>query len=99
MVIIEGLFMELIFIVIQHPLNTLYPLVKDEFQFKSLNFTDRFLNAGEKTLWPGELLFCQYRFHVPEKSEVRMCQVRTVRQMGYSNNRIFSVGSSETFEQ
>jgi hypothetical protein len=69
MVILEGLFMEVISIVIQHPLNPLYPVVKDEFQFRPLNFTQKFLNASEKILWPGELLFCLCRVHVLEKPE------------------------------
>jgi hypothetical protein len=57
MVIIEGLFMEFVSIVIQqqHPLNQLYPVMKNEFQFRSLTFTQKFLNASEKILWPGEL--------------------------------------------
>jgi hypothetical protein len=69
-------------------LNPLYPVVKDEFQFRSLNLTQKLLNAREKILWPWELLFCH--FYVPEKPEVGRCQVRTVRQMGQLNNRIFS---------
>jgi hypothetical protein len=39
MVIIESLLMEVVSIVIQHPLNSLDPVVKDEFQFRPLNFT------------------------------------------------------------
>jgi hypothetical protein len=56
MVVIEGLLMEVVSIVVQHPLNPLYPVVKDEFQFRCLNFTQKELNASEKILWPGELL-------------------------------------------
>jgi hypothetical protein len=82
--------MEVVFIVIQHPLNALYPVVKGEFQFKPLNFTQKFLNASEKILWPGALLSCQCRSYVPEKSEIRRFQVRTVRRMGYSKNRIIA---------
>jgi hypothetical protein len=82
--------MEVVSIIIRHPLNQLYPVVKYEFQFKLWNFTQTFLNASEKILWPGELLSCHGRLHVPEKPEVRRCQVRTVRRMGYWNNRIFS---------
>jgi hypothetical protein len=69
MVIIKGLHMEGVSIVIQHPVNPHYPMVKDEFQFRPLNFIQKFLNASEKILWPGELLFSQCRLHVPEKSE------------------------------
>jgi hypothetical protein len=67
--IMEGLLMEVVSIVIKHPLNQLYPVVKDKFQFGPLNFTQKFLNANEKILWPRELLSCQCRFHVPEKPE------------------------------
>jgi hypothetical protein len=59
MVITESLLMEMVSIVIQHPLNPLYPVVKDELQSRPLNFTQKFLNAKEKILWPGELLSCQ----------------------------------------
>jgi hypothetical protein len=83
MMIIECLFMEVVSILIQHPLNLLYPVVKDK-------FPQKFLNANEKILWPGELLSCQYRLHVFEKPEVRKCQVRTGERMRYSNSRIFS---------
>jgi hypothetical protein len=31
-------------------LNPLYPVVKDEFQFRPLNFAQKFLNANEKLL-------------------------------------------------
>jgi hypothetical protein len=50
MVIIENLPVEAVSIVIQHPLtlNPFYPVVKDEFQFRPLNFTQKFLNASEK---------------------------------------------------
>jgi hypothetical protein len=71
MVIREGLLMEAVFIIIQNPLNPLYPVVKDEFQFRLLNFTQKFLDASEKILWPRELLSCQCRLHVPEKPEAR----------------------------
>jgi hypothetical protein len=33
-------------------------------------------------------LSCQCRLHVPEKPEVRRCQVRTVSRMGHSNSKI-----------
>jgi hypothetical protein len=56
MVSTEGLLMEAVSIVIQHPLNSLYPVVKDELQFTLLNFTQKLLNASEKILWPGEVL-------------------------------------------
>jgi hypothetical protein len=86
MVIREGLFMEVVFIIIQHPLKPLHPVVKDKFQFRPLTFTQKFLNASEKILWPGELLPCQCRLHVLEKPKVRRCEVGSVRQMEYSNN-------------
>jgi hypothetical protein len=98
MVIIEGLLMEVVSILIQHPLNPLYPVVKDEFQFKPLNFTQKFLNTSQKILWPGELFFSQCRLHVPEKPEVKRCQVRTVKWMGYSNDIFFSQQFSEAFQ-
>jgi hypothetical protein len=98
MVIIEGLLMEVVSVVIKHPLNLLYSVVKDELQFRPPNFTQKFLNASEKIFWPGELLPGQYGLHVPEKPEVRRCQVRGVRRMGYSNVIIFSQKFSETFE-
>jgi hypothetical protein len=69
-VTIEGLLVEIISIVIQRPSNPLYPVVKDEFQFTLLNFTQKLLNTSEKILRPGELLFCQYRLHAPEKPEI-----------------------------
>jgi hypothetical protein len=90
MVIVECVLTEVVSIGIQHPLNPLYPVVKDEFQVRLLNLTRRFLNANKKILWPEELLSCQCSLHVPEKSEARMCQVRIVRRMEYSKNRIFS---------
>jgi hypothetical protein len=36
-----------------------------------LNFTQKFMNASEKVLWPRELLSCQCSLHLPEnrKSE------------------------------
>jgi hypothetical protein len=39
MVIIKDLLMKVISIVIQHPLNPLYLLVKGKFQFRPVNFT------------------------------------------------------------
>jgi hypothetical protein len=48
MMIIEDLLMEVVSIIIQHPLNPLYPVVKEEFQFKPLNFIQKFLKASEK---------------------------------------------------
>jgi hypothetical protein len=62
--------MEVVSIVIQHLLNPLYPVAKDEFQFRPMNFTQKFLNVSEKILWHGELLSCQCHLHVPEKPEV-----------------------------
>jgi hypothetical protein len=55
MVIREDLFMEVVSIVIQHPLNLLYPL-KNELQFRLLNFAQKSLNASEKIIYPRELL-------------------------------------------
>jgi hypothetical protein len=75
MVIIKGLLMEVVSIVIQRPLTLLYPVVKDGFQFRRPDFTQKFLNASEKILWPGELLSCQCRLLVPEKPEVRSRKV------------------------
>jgi hypothetical protein len=71
MMILEGSLIEVVSIIIQYLLNPLYPVVKDEFQFRRLNFTRKFLHASEKILWPGERLSCQCRLHVPEKPEVR----------------------------
>jgi hypothetical protein len=90
MVITGGLFMEVVSTIIQHPLNALYPVVKDEFQFRPLNFIQKYLNASEKILRPGKLLSYKCRLHVTETPEVRRCQVRTVERMGYSSNIIFS---------
>jgi ABC-type dipeptide/oligopeptide/nickel transport system ATPase component len=56
MVIIKGLVTEVISMVIQNPFNPLYPVVKGEFQLRPLNFTQKYLKASEKILWPGELL-------------------------------------------
>jgi hypothetical protein len=67
MVTIEGLFMEVVSIVSQHPLNPLSLVVKDEVQFRPLNFSQKYLNANDEILWPGERLSCQCGFHVPEK--------------------------------
>jgi hypothetical protein len=50
MVITDGFFLEVAFIVIQYPLNPLYPVVENELQFRPLNFTRKFLNASEKIL-------------------------------------------------
>jgi hypothetical protein len=80
-VVIKGLFMGVVSIIIRHRLNPLYPVMKDEFQFRPLNFAQKFVNASEKILWPGELLPCQCRFHVPKKPEARRCQIRTVRRI------------------
>jgi hypothetical protein len=76
MMVIEDLLMQAISIVIQqqHSLNSLYQLMKDEFQFRPLNFTQEVLNANE-ILWPEKLLSCQYRVHVLEKPEVRSRKV------------------------
>jgi hypothetical protein len=75
MVTIEGLFIEVVSIVIQHPLNPLYPVAKDEFQFRPVNCIQKGLNASAKILWPGDLLSCQCRIHMPEKPEVRSHKV------------------------
>jgi hypothetical protein len=75
MVIREGLLIEVVSIFVQHLLNPLYPVVKDEFQFRPLNVTQKFLNTNEKILWPGELLVCQGSLHVPEKPEIRSQKV------------------------
>jgi hypothetical protein len=40
-VIIEGLLTEVVSIAVQHPLNPFYLVVKDEFQFRPLNFTQK----------------------------------------------------------
>jgi hypothetical protein len=53
MVIRKGLLIEIVSMVIEHILNLLYPVVKDQFQFRPLNFTQKFLNVSEKILWPG----------------------------------------------
>jgi hypothetical protein len=70
MVIIECLLMEVVSIAIQHPLHSLYPVVKDEFQFRSLNFTQKFLNASEKILWPGECCPANAAFICPKSQNV-----------------------------
>jgi hypothetical protein len=70
MVIMEALLMEVVSIFIQHRLNPTYSVVKDEFQSRPLNLTQKCLNASEKILWPGELLSCQCRLHVAERPEV-----------------------------
>jgi hypothetical protein len=72
-VIIEDLLIEVLPIVIQQPLNPLSPVAKDEFQFRSPHFTQKGLNASEKSLWLGKLLYCQCRLHVPENPEARRC--------------------------
>jgi hypothetical protein len=71
MVIIDGLLIKVISIILQYPLNPLYPVVKDEFQFRSLNFTQKYLNGNEKILWPGGLSFCHapFMYRKSEKSE------------------------------
>jgi hypothetical protein len=71
MVIIESLLREAVSILIQHPLSLFYPVMKDEFQLRPLNFTQKFLNASEKIFWPGELSSCQCPLHLPEKPEGR----------------------------
>jgi hypothetical protein len=67
-------------------------VVKDEFQFRPLNFTYKLLNVNEKILWSGEPLSCQCRLHVPKKPNVgnQKVPVRSVRWMEYSNNGLFS---------
>jgi hypothetical protein len=71
MVILRGLFMEVVSIVLQSPLKQLYLVVRDGFQFRTLNFTQKFLNANEKILWPGELLscLCEFMCRKGQKSE------------------------------
>jgi hypothetical protein len=63
--------MKVVSIVIKHPLNRLYPLVKDEFQFKLLIFTQKFLSVSEKILWPGNCYPASAGFMFPksQKSE------------------------------
>jgi hypothetical protein len=73
MVITEGLLMAVVSIIIQHPLNLPYLVMKDDFQSKHLNFTQKSQSANDKILWPGELLICQFRLHISEKPEVRRC--------------------------
>jgi hypothetical protein len=75
MTMIEGLLMKVVPIVIQYTLNPLPPMAKDEFRFRPLNFTQKFPNADAKILWPGELLSCQCRLHVPEKPETKSQKV------------------------
>jgi hypothetical protein len=99
MVIIEGLLMEVVSIVLQHSLTSLYPVVTDDFQFRAPNFVQNFLNASETILWPGELLPCQCRLLVTEQLEVIRCHVLTIRRMGSSNNRISAEKFSEAFER
>jgi hypothetical protein len=82
MVIIKTLLMEGVSIVIQHPSNVLYPVVKGQFRFRPPKFTQKLLNAGQKILWPEKLLSSQCRLHVPEQPEVR-------RWMRCWNNIIF----------
>jgi hypothetical protein len=72
MVIIEGLLIKVVFNVIQHPLNPLYPVVKDEFQFRPLNVTQKFLNASEKISGVGTCCRVGAAFTYPQsqKSEL-----------------------------
>jgi hypothetical protein len=62
----HGFLTEVVSIVIRQPLSPFYPVVKDEFQFRHLKVTQKFLNASEKILWPGEVL-CG--FYVSEKAD------------------------------
>jgi hypothetical protein len=94
MVIIEGLLMEVVSIVVRHPLNPLCPVVKDKFQFRPLNCTQKFLNSRmreRRSSGPGSCCSASTAF-VYQKPEARSqrCQARTVRRMGCSNNRILS---------
>jgi hypothetical protein len=52
-------------------LNQLNPVVKDEFQFGPLNFTQKFLNASEKILCPGNCCpaIAAFMFPKSQKSE------------------------------
>jgi hypothetical protein len=84
MVVIEGLLMEVVSIIIQHPSNPVYPVVKDEFQFRLLNLTQKFMNAREKILWPRGTVVLPMppsciRKTKNQKPELRRCEVRTVR--------------------
>jgi hypothetical protein len=71
MVVMENLFIEVVSIVIQHPLNTLCSMVKDELQFRPLNFNQKFVNASEKILCPGNFYPASAPFIYPksQKSE------------------------------
>jgi hypothetical protein len=71
LVIIDGLLMEMVSIIIQYPLNPLDPVVKDEFQFRPLNLTQKTLSASEKIFWSGELLFARAGSNVNEKFSYR----------------------------
>jgi hypothetical protein len=101
MVIIEKLHMEVVSIGIQHTLNPLYPMVKDEFQSRPLNFTQNVWVPVRRFSDPGNCCPASTAFMWPEgqKSEIRRCQVRTVRRMGYSNKSFFSRKFSEAFER
>jgi hypothetical protein len=70
MVIIEVFLMEVVSIVIQHPLSPPYPVVKDGFQFRPLNFTQTFLNASEKLFWPGNGCPASAAFMCPKSQKV-----------------------------
>jgi hypothetical protein len=76
MVIIEGLLMEVFSIVIQHPLNPLYPVLKGEFQFRPLNFTQKFLNASEKTRGLGSCCRASAAFMYPKNQKSEGAQPR-----------------------
>jgi hypothetical protein len=62
---------DLLSIVIQHPLNLLYLVVKAQFEFRPLNFTQKFLNTSETILWPGNYFHASAAFMYPksQKSE------------------------------
>jgi hypothetical protein len=64
-------------------------VAKDEFPFRPLNFIQKFLNASEKILWPGELLFFQHRLHVSKNQKSEGAKSGLWR-MEYPNDRIFS---------
>jgi hypothetical protein len=56
MTMMEGLFMEVVWIVIQHPSNALCPIMEDRFQFGPQSFIQKPLTAIKTIGWPSELL-------------------------------------------
>jgi hypothetical protein len=51
-------------------LNPLCPMMKDEFKFRPLNFTQKFLNANEKILWHGNCCPANATFMCPKSQKV-----------------------------